>query len=84
MHYALPSLARVGSPGPPPQPEHRFTVRNIPRQDGRSLFLSMSTTTLLEAAAGFLTATTAFWFVVNAPRQGVPAAAAAPVVSPRR
>jgi hypothetical protein len=44
----------------------------------------MSTTTLLEAAAGFLTATTAFWFVVNAPRQGVPAAAAAPVVSPRR
>jgi len=42
----------------------------------------MSTTTLLEAAAGFLTATTALWFVVNAPRQGVPAAAAAPVVLP--
>jgi hypothetical protein len=27
----------------------------------------MSTTTLLESAAAFLTATTALWFVVNAP-----------------
>jgi putative oxidoreductase len=32
----------------------------------------MSTTTLLEAAAGFLTATTALWFVVNAPREATP------------
>ncbi len=63
-------------------PESRFTVRNIPRQDGRPHVLSMSTTTLLEAAAGFLTATIALWFVVNAPRQGVPAVAAAPVALP--
>ena len=67
---------------PGPLPESAFTVRNISRQDGSPLVLSMSTTTLLEAAAGFLTATTALWFVVNAPRQGVPAAAAAPVVLP--
>jgi putative oxidoreductase len=30
----------------------------------------MTTTTLLEAAAGFLTASIALWFVVKAPRQG--------------
>jgi putative oxidoreductase len=38
--------------------------------------------TSLEAAAGLLKATTALWFVVNAPRQGVPAIAAAPLVLP--
>jgi putative oxidoreductase len=42
----------------------------------------MSTTTLLEAASGFLTATIALWFVVNTPRQGVPAATGAPLVLP--
>ena len=62
--------------------ESRFTVRNIPRQDGRTLVPSMSTTTLLEAAAGFLTATIALWFVVNAPRQDGPAVAAAPFALP--
>lgn len=38
--------------------------------------------TTLEAAAGFLTVTTALWFVVNAPRQGVSAVAVAPFVLP--
>ena len=52
------------------QVELPFTLRNISRQNGRRLCLSMTTTTLLEAAISFLTARIALWFAVNTPRQG--------------
>jgi putative oxidoreductase len=44
----------------------------------------MSTASLLEAAAGFLTATIALWFVLNAPRQDLPSVSATPLVLPAR